>query len=122
MPIPDPGFWNDLGRLIVEDESAPNHFLLPQRKAIPKRWDPVAGRNQSVTHFFHEQPLALTACTTGGTGASDTLVSSRRARRAASGCTKARHTAGQRMLDKTGNLKAVQKLLGDSSIQTTADI
>jgi integrase len=34
----------------------------------------------------------------------------------------ARHTAGQRMLDKTGNLKAVQKLLGHSSIQTTADI
>jgi site-specific recombinase XerC len=26
------------------------------------------------------------------------------------------------MLDKTGNLKAVQKLLGHSSIQTTADI
>jgi integrase len=35
---------------------------------------------------------------------------------------KARHTAGQRMVDKTGNLKAVQKLLGESSIQTTADI
>ena len=26
------------------------------------------------------------------------------------------------MLDKTGNLKAVQKLLGHASIQTTADI
>lgn len=26
------------------------------------------------------------------------------------------------MLDKTGNLRAVQKLLGHSSIQTTADI
>ena len=35
---------------------------------------------------------------------------------------KARHTAGQRVLDKTGNLKAVQKLLGHASIQTTADI
>jgi len=35
---------------------------------------------------------------------------------------KARYTAGQRMLDKTGNLKAVQKLLGHSSIQTTGDI
>jgi integrase len=36
---------------------------------------------------------------------------------------KARHTAGQRVLDKThGNLKATQKLLGHSSIQTTADI
>jgi integrase len=36
---------------------------------------------------------------------------------------KARHTAGQRVLDKTqGNLKAVQKLLGHSSISTTGDI
>ena len=36
---------------------------------------------------------------------------------------KARHTAGQRMLDRTrGNLKAVQKLLGHSSIQTTGDV
>jgi site-specific recombinase XerC len=35
---------------------------------------------------------------------------------------KARHTAGQRVLDSTGNLKAVQKLLGHSSIQTTGDI
>jgi integrase len=35
---------------------------------------------------------------------------------------KARHTAGQRVLDQThGNLKAVQKVLGHSSISTTAD-
>ena len=32
------------------------------------------------------------------------------------------HTAGQTVLDKTGNLKAVQKLLGHSSISTTGDI
>ena len=35
---------------------------------------------------------------------------------------KARHSAGQRVLDQTGNLKAVQKLLGHASIQTTADV
>jgi integrase len=35
---------------------------------------------------------------------------------------KARHTAGQRVLDATGNLKAAQKLLGHASIQTTGDI
>jgi integrase len=34
---------------------------------------------------------------------------------------KARRTAGQRVLDKTGNLKATQKLLGHASIQTTGD-
>ena len=35
---------------------------------------------------------------------------------------KARHSAGQRVLDAIGNLKAVQKLLGHESIQTTGDI
>jgi site-specific recombinase XerC len=35
---------------------------------------------------------------------------------------KAKHMVGQRVLDKTGNLKAVQKLLGHAPIQTTADI
>ena len=35
---------------------------------------------------------------------------------------KARHTAGQRVLDATGNLKAAQKLLGHASISTTGDI
>jgi integrase len=35
---------------------------------------------------------------------------------------KARHTAGQRVHDATGNPKAVQKLLGHASIQTTGDI
>ena len=35
---------------------------------------------------------------------------------------KARHTAGQRVLDATGNLKAVQKLLRHQSMLTTADV
>lgn len=34
---------------------------------------------------------------------------------------KARHTAGQRVLDATGNLKAAQKLLGHATIDTTGD-
>ena len=34
----------------------------------------------------------------------------------------ARHTAGQSVLDQTGNLTAVQKLLGHASITTTGDI
>ncbi len=34
---------------------------------------------------------------------------------------KARHTAGQRVLDKTGNLVAAQHLLGHASIATTGN-
>jgi site-specific recombinase XerC len=35
---------------------------------------------------------------------------------------KAQHTAGRRVLDSTSNLKAVKKMLGHSSIQTTGDV
>jgi site-specific recombinase XerC len=35
---------------------------------------------------------------------------------------KARHSAGQRLLDHTGNLVAVKQLLGHKSIKTTADV
>jgi site-specific recombinase XerC len=35
---------------------------------------------------------------------------------------KARHSAGQRVLDATGNLKTVQKLLGHKSMLTTAEV
>ena len=34
---------------------------------------------------------------------------------------RSRYTAGQRVLDATGNLKVAQALLGDASISTTAD-
>jgi integrase len=66
---PDPSFWDELGRLLIEGSGRPDHYLLPRQKAIPK--------------------------------------GSRRI--AAQWC-------------KTGNLKAVQKLLGHASTQTTADI
>jgi integrase len=119
VPIPDISFWDELGRLIVETEARPEHHLLPQQKAIPKGRPPD---RRSVVHLFPSKPM-------GAHGLHSwwyrCLV---RAGIVAEGTTrgermhKARHTAGQRVLDKTGNLKAVQKLLGHASIQTTADI
>jgi hypothetical protein len=55
-------------------------------------------------------------------GREDDLVALLLARAKRKRLTSSRHAAGQRVLDKTGNLKAVQKLLGHGSIQTTADI
>jgi integrase len=119
VPIPDPAFWDELGRLIVEVEARPEHYLLPQQKAIPKG---RPAERRSVIHRFPEKPM-------GGHGLHSWWYRClARAGVVAQGTTrgermhKARHTAGQRVLDKTGNLKAVQKLLGHASIQTTADI
>lgn len=115
LPIPHPAFWLDLERLILETQAKPSHYLLPRRKAIPHK-------GQNRIHLLHEQPM-------GEHGAHNWWY----ARLEAAGVVdpgatsgermhKARHTAGQRVLDRSGNLKAVQKLLGHQSIQTTADI
>jgi len=119
VPIPDPSFWDELGRLIIEEEARPDHYLLPRQKAIPKGKE---AERRSVIHRFYDQPMGehglhdwwYRCLTRGGVVPSGTTRGER--------MHKARHTAGQRVLDKTGNLKAVQKLLGHSTIQTTADI
>jgi integrase len=94
---------------------SPHHHLLPRRKAIPYR-------GKVVIHSFPAKPM-------GAHGLHDWWYGClQRAGIVAEGTTsgermhKARHSAGQRVLDKTGNLKGVQKVLGHESIQTTVDI
>lgn len=115
IPIPSAPFWFDLERLILEWEAQPSHFVMQRQKAIPR-----AG--VSVLHRFPDKPM-------GDHGLHDWWYGClRRAGLVEEGVTsgermhKARHSAGQRVLDKTGNIKAVQKLLGHASIQTTADV
>jgi integrase len=119
VPIAQPEFWDDLGRLIIETEAQPHHFLLPRRKAIPKGQAEI---RRSVTYLFPDQPM-------GGHGLHSWWYRClERAGIVAAGTSsgermhEARHTAGQRVLDVTGNLKAAQKLLGHASISTTADV
>jgi site-specific recombinase XerC len=121
VPIPDPSFWDELGRLIIETAAQPGDYLLPRQKAIPRERQPDGSRRMGL-HRFRDQPM-------GAHGLHDWWYGClQRAGIVAEGATsgermhKARHTAGQRVLDKTGNLKAVQKLLGHESIQTTGDI
>jgi integrase/recombinase XerC len=119
LPIPHTGFWNDLGKLIIETEARPGHFLLCRQKSIPKGKPP---NRRSVMHRFPDQPMGVHGlhnwwygCLQRAGVVPEGVTSGERMH-------KSRHTAGQRVLDATGNLKAVQKLLGHASIQTTADI
>lgn len=115
LPIPQPGFWFDLERVILEDEVQPGWYLLPRQKAIPRK-------HGMELYCFHDQPMGVHGMH------SSWYRCLERAGVVAAGTTsgermhKARHTAGQRVLDKTGNLKAVQNFLGHESIQTTGDI
>jgi site-specific recombinase XerC len=121
VPIPQPAFWLDLERVILESDAEPHHYLLARRKSIPHT-NPETGQLVPVMHRFPEKPM-------GGHGLHDWWYAClARAGIVSEGTTsgermhKARHSAGQRVLDRTGNLKAVQKLLGHESIQTTGDI
>jgi integrase/recombinase XerC len=112
VPIPSGPFWNDLERHILDVAAKPNHYLMARQKTIPR-----AGVRR-----FPDKPMGVHgmhswwyACLTRAGVVPEGTTSGERMH-------KARHTAGQRVLDATGNLKAVQKLLGHSSIATTGDI
>jgi site-specific recombinase XerC len=112
LPIPDAAFWFDLERHIQDVGAKPRHYLMPKQKQIPR-----AGLRR-----FPDEPMGVHGlhswwyrCLTHAGVVAEGTTSGERMH-------KARHTAGQRVLDSTGNLKAVQKLLGHSSIQTTGDV
>ena len=68
LPIPDPAFWHDLERLILDTEAQPGHYLMPGRRGI------ATARSSSLTPRYRTTP-----CTTGGTAASLGRASSLRA-------------------------------------------
>lgn len=111
MPIPHPAFWMDLERLILDVDARPNHYLMPRRKgnADSTVLDPTKPMGVHGMHSWWYRRLADAGIVATGTTSGERMH-------------KARHTAGQRVLDRSGNLKAVQKLLGHTSIQTTGDI
>jgi site-specific recombinase XerC len=111
LPIPDPAFWSDLGRLIIESEAEAHHYLL-QRSQANAKWrrvfpDQPMGHNGLDIWWY--RCLENAGLVPSGTRSGERMH-------------KARHSAGQRLLDHTGNLKAVQQLLGHSSITTTGDV
>lgn len=111
LPIPHAEFWMDLERHILDVEARAAHYLMPRMKGngaatVP---DPTKPMGAHGMHSWWYRRLAAAGVVLEGTSSGEHMH-------------KARHTAGQRVLDKTGNLKAVQKLLGHTSIQTTADV
>jgi integrase/recombinase XerC len=112
LPLPHPAFWLDLERHILEAEAKPSDYLMCTQKTIPRagvRRFPDKPLGDHGLHDWWYRRLADAGIVPEGTTSGERMH-------------KARHTAGQRVLDATGNLKAVQKLLGHASIQTTGDI
>jgi site-specific recombinase XerC len=122
LPIPHSEFWLDLERHILDVEAKPDDYLLCRQRTIPVGVPDGERHRQTELRRFPDKPMSA-----NGThlwwyrclaNAGIVPAGARRGEH----MHKARHTAGQRVLDRTGNLKAVQKLLGHRSIQTTGDI
>lgn len=112
VPLPEPSLWMDLERHLLDVEGHPSHFLMCRERTIPRagrRRFPDKPLSDHGLHDWWYRCLSNAGIVATGTTSGEHMH-------------KARHTAGQRVLDATGNLKAVQKLLGHESIQTTADI
>lgn len=111
VPLPDPAFWHELEQHILEVDARPEHFLMARSKGNQHahRIDPTLPMAAHGLHKWWYGRLQAAGVVPTGVTSGERMH-------------KARHTAGQRVLDHTGNLKAVQKLLGHSSIQTTGDI
>lgn len=112
VPLPEPALWMDLERHILDVEAQPNHFLMCLVKPIPRagvRRFPDRAMSSTALHRWWYRQLENAGIVATGETSGEHMH-------------KARHTAGQRLLDHSGNLKAVQKLLGHASISTTADV
>lgn len=122
IPIPDPAFWMDLERHILDIEAQADDFLMCVVKPVPFGTPGPQGKRQTRLHRFPKRAMSSTALhrwwyarlNDAGIVAKGTTSGEK--------MHKARHTAGQVVLDATGDLKLVQKLLGHASIQTTGDI
>jgi site-specific recombinase XerD len=110
-PIPDPAFWHELERLIVESEAQPGHYLLQG-----------SAGNDRVMRYFPDRPMGHTSHHRWFYACQERAGVVEKGQRKGSRPHKARHTAGQKLIDATGNLKAVQQLLDHSSVATTGDM
>jgi len=101
--IHEEAFWHDLERLILDEQAEGNHCLMRARHR-----DPGKPMSAAAVHKWWYRCLTKAGIVALGTTAGERPH-------------KARHTAGQIILDETGDLKLVQQTLKHKSIRTTAD-
>lgn len=121
LPIPDPAFWDDVAKLQFELEAEPHHYLMARQRQIWRGYN-EDGSNRFESKSYPDKPMGAHGLHDWWYGCLERTGLVTKGQRRGEKMHKARHTAGQAVLDKTHNLKAVQKLLGHASIQTTADI
>jgi len=114
IPLVDPALWQDLAGLEGD-------YLLCRRRQIWRGYTDDGGSRFEHRRYPHF-PMGVHGLHDWWYGRLHAAGLVEKGTFSGQRMHKARHSAGQRVLDQTGNLKAVQKLLGHASIQTTADV
>lgn len=112
LPLPDPKLWEELEWLMLDMEMQPHNWLMYLVKQIPRagtRRYKAVQMSSTAMHRWWYRHLALAGVVEPGVTRGEKIH-------------KARHSAGQHILDMTGDIKLTQQVLGHKSIQTTADI
>jgi integrase len=121
LPLPDAVLWTELERLTIEVEAQPVHFLMCLVKPVPVGSPDAQGKRGTDMRRFPDRQMSSTAMHRWWYRQLEHAGIVARGETAGEKMHKARHTAGQRVLDATGDLKLTQRLLGHASIQTTGD-
>lgn len=107
---------------MLENAAKPADYLLCAQRKIPVGKPDADGRRRMEWRRFPSRPMSPHGAHAWWYRCLENAGVVTAGEQSGERMHKARHTAGQRLLDATGNLKAVQKLLGHASIQTTADV
>lgn len=122
LALPDPKLWDDLEKLMFEIGARPSHYLIASRRRLFWKYDPDTGDALMRWHNYPEKQFSERGTHEWWYGCLQRADVAEPGQTSGHKMHRARHTVGQRILDKTGNLKAVQKQLGHSSIRTTGDM
>jgi len=126
LPLPDPELWDELEAWEVEAGVDPQEYLLNRRHQTPVYLSTSASKKKGkapdryhVTEY-RDQPMGVHGAHDWWYQCLERAGLVAQGQRSGERMHKARHTAGQRVMDKTrGNVKAVQKMLGHADPETT---
>jgi site-specific recombinase XerC len=108
VPIPDPHFWTDLEQLLLERACKPGDYLMCRQRTIPVGKPDEDGRRRVELRRFADKAMSDHGLHRWWYGCLAAAGITAQGQLSGERMHKARHTAGQRVLDATGNLKAVQ--------------
>jgi site-specific recombinase XerC len=123
LPIVSRELWLDLERLILDIGAEPHFYLLNKRKSVWRGYNlDAAGTSKFEVIEYRDKPMGDHGAHSWWYGCLEKAGVVPQGTTSGEKMHKARHSAGQTVLDKTGNLKATQKLLGHSDIATTGNV